>query len=75
MKLVWDEIKRQANVSKHGMDFADLEMDFFYAATLLPARGKRFMAIGNIRDRLEILLWRPSDGVFCASGLRRPKHS
>lgn len=48
MKFVWDEIKRQANVSKHGMDFADLEMDFFYAATLLPARGKRFMAIGSI---------------------------
>lgn len=48
MKLVWDEIKRQANISKHGMDFADLEMDFFYAATLLPARGRRFMAIGGI---------------------------
>lgn len=48
MKIVWDEIKRQANVSKHGMDFVDLEMDFFYAATILPARGKRFMAIGSI---------------------------
>jgi uncharacterized DUF497 family protein len=48
MKIVWDEIKRQANVSKHGMDFVDLEIDFFYAATILPARGNRFMAIGNL---------------------------
>ena len=48
MRIVWDEIKRQANVSKHGMDFADLAMDFFYVATILPTRGKRFMAIGNI---------------------------
>ncbi|RRI01333.1 hypothetical protein EH240_15015 [Mesorhizobium tamadayense] len=48
MKIVWEEIKRQANVSKHGTDFVDLEMDFFYVATILPARGKRFMAIGNI---------------------------
>ncbi|RWE72579.1 BrnT family toxin [Mesorhizobium sp.] len=50
MKIVWDEIKRQANISKHGMDFLDIEMDFFYAATILPARGKRFMAIGNIGE-------------------------
>jgi uncharacterized protein len=48
MKIVWDEIKRRANISKHGMDFADLEIDFFYAATILPAQGKRFMAIGDI---------------------------
>ncbi|MCF6109821.1 MULTISPECIES: BrnT family toxin [Mesorhizobium] len=48
MKIVWDEIKRRANISKHGMDFADLEIDFFYAATILPAQGKRFMAIGGI---------------------------
>ncbi|WP_353682286.1 BrnT family toxin [Mesorhizobium sp.] len=48
MKIVWDEIKRRANISKHGMDFADLEIDLFYAATILPAQGKRFMAIGGI---------------------------
>ncbi|TPN92801.1 BrnT family toxin [Mesorhizobium sp. B1-1-5] len=48
MEIVWDEIKRQANVSKHGMDFVDLDMDFFYGATILPARGKRSMAIGTL---------------------------
>jgi uncharacterized DUF497 family protein len=28
MMIVWDEPKRQANVEKHGLDFADLTLDF-----------------------------------------------
>jgi uncharacterized protein len=28
MRYLWDEAKRQANLSKHGLDFADAEMVF-----------------------------------------------
>jgi hypothetical protein len=29
MKIVWDEPKRLTNLAKHGLDFADLDTDFF----------------------------------------------
>lgn len=45
MKIVWDETKRQSNLAKHGMDFADLSLEFFETATVLPAKEGRFMAI------------------------------
>ena len=48
MKIVWDEPKRLANISKHGMDFADIEIEFFATAAILPARNNRLMAIGGI---------------------------
>ena len=50
MKIIWDERKRLANVSKHGMDFADIDIEFFAEATILPARDNRLMAIGSIED-------------------------
>ena len=28
MRSLWDEAKRQANMSKHGLDFANAEMVF-----------------------------------------------
>lgn len=43
IKIVWDEPKREQNLAKHGMDFADLE--FFESAVVLPAAQGRFMAI------------------------------
>ncbi|MGV7215693.1 BrnT family toxin [Bradyrhizobium sp. UFLA05-112] len=50
MKIIWDEPKRLANLDKHGMNFADLNERFFDRAFVLPARGKRYRAIGvNIR--------------------------
>ena len=46
MKIIWDEPKRQANLAKHGFDFADLDPDFFYDAVVVTARDGRFAAIG-----------------------------
>jgi uncharacterized DUF497 family protein len=37
MKIVWDEPKRQANIAKHGMDFADVV--FFGWETALIAKS------------------------------------
>ncbi|CAN7691804.1 BrnT family toxin [Mesorhizobium sp. LjNodule214] len=50
MKIVWDEPKRLANIGKHGLDFADLDEDFFLASTIRAAKDGRLMAIGRIVD-------------------------
>jgi uncharacterized protein len=50
MKIVWDEPKRQANLDKHGLDFADLNETFFDTALVLPSYKNRWRGIGkNIR--------------------------
>lgn len=49
MEIVWDEPKRQANLAKHeGLDFADLTLEFFELATIVPAKHGRSMAIGEL---------------------------
>lgn len=50
MKLIWDERKRIANIEKHGLDFADLTLDFFLGALVRPARAGRHQAIGRFHD-------------------------
>lgn len=48
MNIVWDEIKRRANLDKHGMDFADLDVTFFESAVIVPSRSGRLVAIGRL---------------------------
>lgn len=48
LRILWDEPKRQANILKHGLDFAGLTEDFFAAATVVPAKAGRLMAIGDL---------------------------
>lgn len=48
MKIVWDEPKRQANIEKHSMDFADLSLEFFASAIVGPAKDDRHYAIGRL---------------------------
>ena len=55
MKIVWDEPKRQANLEKHGFDFADVsELDWDHAIVVdgrPDADGRRRLkAIGYFRD-------------------------
>lgn len=50
MQIVWDEPKRQANIAKHGLDFADLTVSFFLDAQVIETRDRRFMAIGRFAD-------------------------
>lgn len=47
---MWDEPKRQANIAKHGMDFADLSFEFFLAANVVRTRMNRKIAIGKLDD-------------------------
>ncbi|MGI6854999.1 BrnT family toxin [Mesorhizobium sp. 1B3] len=52
MKIVWDETKRQTNQTKHGLDFADLDVDFFMNATIYPAKEGRTLALGEFRGEI-----------------------
>jgi len=44
--FTWDELKRLSNIDKHGIDFADIDEEFFESAIIAPAMGGRFKAIG-----------------------------
>ena len=50
MVIVWDEPKRLANIDKHGLDFADLSLEFFERAVIRPAKRSRLQAIGRLAD-------------------------
>lgn len=50
MMIVWDEPKRQSNLAKHGLDFADLDERFFLSSVVIPAKDGRHMAIGRLAD-------------------------
>ncbi|MDP3896634.1 MAG: BrnT family toxin [Mesorhizobium sp.] len=54
MRIVWDEPKRQANIAKHGLDFADLGIEFFASAHLLPARTDRILAVGGLDSEIVV---------------------
>jgi uncharacterized DUF497 family protein len=47
MRIVWDELKRSANLFKHGLDFADVDEPFFDNALILPSYGNRWRGIGK----------------------------
>jgi uncharacterized DUF497 family protein len=50
MVITWDNAKRLANLAKHGLDFASLDVEFFANALVGPARSPRFVAIGRRPD-------------------------
>jgi uncharacterized DUF497 family protein len=57
MKIVWDEIKRQANIDKHRLDFADLNADFFEDALIFPAKHGRRQAIGEVEPGIVVVIF------------------
>ena len=59
MKIVWDEPKRLANLEKRGMDFADLDIEFFNRAVVYPAKLGRLMAIAPFGGITISVIFRP----------------
>lgn len=58
--ITWDEPKRQANIAKHGLDFADLTISFFEFATIIPAHSGRTVAVGELNgSRVIAVIYRP----------------
>jgi uncharacterized DUF497 family protein len=50
MQIIWDERKRLANARKHGLDFADLDLEFFEHTVIRPAKLNRLFAFGVLAD-------------------------
>lgn len=50
MMILWDTPKRESNLAKHGLDFADLTEEFFLSSLVVPAKSNRHMAIGRLSD-------------------------
>ena len=66
MKILWDEPKREANLAKHGLDFADLNEFFFDNALVLPSYNKRWRGIGKtIRGVVAVVLRKRSVSSAC----------
>jgi uncharacterized protein len=59
MRIVWDEAKRLTNLAKHGLDFADLDPNFFSEAALGPTDNGRFVAIGEWAGVAITVVFRP----------------
>ena len=47
MIITWDEPKRQVNITRHAMDFADLDVAFFENAIIRRSYSGRWLAIGR----------------------------
>ena len=50
MQISFDEPKRLQNIAKHGLDFADLDVEYFAGSIIVPAKLGRSMAIGILTD-------------------------
>ncbi|MBL8571436.1 MAG: BrnT family toxin [Phreatobacter sp.] len=58
--IVWDEAKRLANLTKHGLDFADLTLEFFLDANVVAAKDGRFKALGEFNGEMVVaVVFRP----------------
>ena len=59
MLIVWDEPKRLANLAKHGMDFAALDMGYFEGARIGAARSGRYKALGVVDGKAVSVVFAP----------------
>jgi uncharacterized DUF497 family protein len=57
--ILFDEIKRAANLAKHGFDFADLSVAFFAGAVVIPGKFNRLRAVGLFRGQTVTVIFRP----------------
>jgi uncharacterized protein len=48
MNILWDEPKRLANLAKHDLDFADLDVKFFERSFVTTANRRRLIAVGHL---------------------------
>lgn len=60
MQFEWDEEKREANLAKHGVDFADAEkLDWETAGHLQQTHGpeQRTLTFALLAERLHAIVW------------------
>jgi len=59
LKIVWDENKRQINLANRGLDFDDLDLEFFEGSVVLSAKEGRLKAVGTFRGSLLAVIFKP----------------
>lgn len=59
LRIVWDEPKRVTNLENRGLDFAKLDIEFFATATVLPAKAGRLKAIGEFKETVLAVVFKP----------------
>lgn len=57
--ITWDEPKRQTNLQKRQMDFADLTLEFFLSAHVESAKNGRFKAVGPFGGVTIAVIFKP----------------
>ena len=60
MQFEWDREKRLTNLSKHGLDFAEVERFDWDRAHITPhlrSNERRFVALGYVDNRLHVLVY------------------
>ena len=57
MMIVWDEPKRLMNLARHGLDFVDLDEEFFLSSIAVPAKEGRLMAIGRLKPDVIVVVF------------------
>lgn len=72
----WDEAKRQANLTKHGLDFAEVAGFDWLTAIIEPDRRRdygeeRLSAFGHLYGRLHVLTFTRRDGRVRIISLRK----
>lgn len=59
-RIIWDEAKRQANLTKHGFDFKDaylvLESDIRFDVPTLRRGERRIESFAYVYDQLKVLM-------------------
>lgn len=76
MKFTWDEAKRQANLAKHGLDFAQAESVFCGVTFSLEDDRfeygeRRFITIGKLGGTVVVLAHSEQDDLICVISERR----
>ena len=59
VRLILDEHKRLANLTKHKLDFSALTLDFFLVAHFVHARAGRLKAIGWLAGSAIVVVFAP----------------
>lgn len=76
MQYEWDEAKRQTNITKHHVDFCDIEKFVWESAHILEDnrfdyRERRWLALGYINERVYSIAFTLRDEVVRLISLRK----
>ncbi len=57
MIITYDPPKRLQNIEKHGLDFANLDAEFFLEALVVSGNTDRLKAIGKFQDGVIVVIF------------------